>query len=93
MTTDTYACWVPRIPSVTERLHTYHQGNNMAFESYMVVLFGAVIVVQQFIMYLMYIRIRQLLREINAIEGKMKITDHELDCLIQKVEEFKQSGL
>jgi len=65
----------------------------MAFESYMVVLFGAVIVVQQFIMYLMYIRIRQLLREINAIEGKMKITDHELDCLIQKVEEFKQSGL
>ena len=67
--------------------------NNMAFESYMVVLFGAVIVVQQFIMYLMYVRIRQLLTEINAIEGKMKITDHELDSLIQKVEEFKRSSL
>ena len=65
----------------------------MAFESYMVVLFGAVIVVQQFIMYLMYVRIRQLLTEINAIEGKIKITDHESDSLIQKVEEFKRSNL
>ncbi|MFY9750364.1 MAG: hypothetical protein WB811_06055 [Methanoregula sp.] len=65
----------------------------MAFESYMVVLFGAVIVVQQFIMYLMYVRIRQLLTEINAIEGKIKITDHELDSLIQKVEEFKRGNL
>jgi cell division protein FtsL len=62
-------------------------------ESYMVVLFGAVIVVQQFIMYLMYVRIRQLLTEINAIEGKMKITDTEIDSLIQKVEEFKRSSL
>jgi predicted Holliday junction resolvase-like endonuclease len=59
----------------------------------MVVLFGALIVVQQFIMYLMYVRIRQLLREIDSIEGKMKITDHELDSLIQKVEEFKQTGM
>ena len=65
----------------------------MAFEGYMVVLFGAVMVVQQFIMYLMYVRIRQLLTEINSIEGKMKITDNELDCLIQKVEEFKRSSL
>jgi len=65
----------------------------MALESYMLVLFGAVIVVQQFIMYLMYVRIRQLLREIDSIEGKMKITDHELDNLIQKVEEFKQTGM
>ncbi|MFZ1896924.1 hypothetical protein [Methanoregula sp.] len=65
----------------------------MAFEGYMVVLFGTVMVVQQFIMYLMYVRIRQLLTEINSIEGKMKITDNELDCLIQKVEEFKRSSL
>jgi hypothetical protein len=65
----------------------------MAFEGYMVVLFGTVMVIQQFIMYLMYVRIRQLLTEINSIEGKMKITDNELDCLIQKVEEFKRSSL
>ena len=65
----------------------------MAFESYMVVLFGAVIVIQQFFMYLMYVRIRQLLTEINSIEGKIKITDLELDSLIQRVEEFKRSSL
>ncbi|MGB8219574.1 MAG: hypothetical protein WCE46_04240 [Methanoregula sp.] len=64
----------------------------MAFESYMVVLLGTVIVIQQFITYLMYVRIRQLLQEIDSIEGKMKITDHELDSLIQKVEEFKQNS-
>ena len=62
-------------------------------ESYRVFLFGAVMVVPQFIMYLMYVRIRQLLREIDSIEGKMMITDHELDNLIQKVEEFKQTGM
>ena len=65
----------------------------MAFESYMVVLFGVVIVIEQFIIYLMYVRIQQLLQEIDSIEGKMKITDHELDSLIQKVEEFKQNSL
>ena len=64
----------------------------MAYESYMVVLLGTVIVIQQFITYLMYVRIRQLLQEIDSIEGKMKITDHELDSLIQKVEEFKQNS-
>jgi hypothetical protein len=64
----------------------------MAFESYMVVLLGTVIVIQQFITYLMYVRIRQLLQEIDSIEGKMKITDHELDSLIQKVEEFKRNS-
>lgn len=64
----------------------------MAYESYMVVLLGTVIVIQQFITYLMYVRIRQLLHEIDSIEGKMKITDHELDSLIQKVEEFKQNS-
>ena len=64
----------------------------MAFESYMIILFGAVIVIQQFIMYLMYVRIRQLLYEIDSIEGKMKITDHELDSLIQKVEEVQQKS-
>ena len=58
----------------------------------MVVLLGTVIVIQQFITYLMYVRIRQLLQEIDSIEGKMKITDHELDSLIQKVEEFKRNS-
>jgi hypothetical protein len=41
----------------------------MAYEGYMLVLFGGVIVVQQFIIYLMYVRIRQLVDEVDAIEG------------------------
>jgi hypothetical protein len=65
----------------------------MAFESYMLILFGGVIVVQQFIIYLMFVRIKQLLNEIDAIEGKIKITDNELDNLIQRVEEFKRIGM
>ena len=65
----------------------------MAYEGYMLVLFGAVIVVQQFIIYLMYVRIRQLLDEIDAIEGKIKITDTELENLIMRVEEFKRGGI
>jgi cell division protein FtsL len=65
----------------------------MAYEGYMLVLFGGVIVVQQFIIYLMYVRIRQLLNEIDAIEGKIKITDTELENLISRVEEFKRGNL
>jgi hypothetical protein len=65
----------------------------MAYEGYMLVLFGAVIVLQQFIMYLMYVRIRQLLHEIDAIEGKIRITDTELENLITRVEEFKRSNI
>ncbi|HVN73734.1 MAG TPA: hypothetical protein VEI81_02830 [Methanoregula sp.] len=65
----------------------------MAYEGFMVILFGGVIVVQQFIIYLMYVRIRQLLNEIDAIEGKIKITDTELENLIMRVEEFKRGNL
>jgi hypothetical protein len=65
----------------------------MAYEGYMLVLFGGVIVVQQFIIYLMYVRIRQLLDEVDSIEGKIKITDTELENLISRVEEFKRGNI
>ena len=65
----------------------------MAYEGYMLVLFGGVIVVQQFIIYLMYVRIRQLLKEIDSIEGKIKITDTELENLVSRVEEFKRGKI
>ncbi len=65
----------------------------MNYEGYMLVLFGCVIVVQQFIIYLMYVRIRQLLDEVDAIEGKIRITDTELENLIARVEEFKRGNL
>jgi cell division protein FtsL len=65
----------------------------MAYEEYMMVLFGGVIVVQQFIIYLMYVRIRQLLDEIDSIESKIMITDTELENLISRVEEFKRGNI
>jgi hypothetical protein len=65
----------------------------MAYEEYMLILFGSVIVVQQFIIYLMYVRIRQLLDEVDSIEGKIRITDTELDNLISRVEEFKRGNI
>ncbi len=65
----------------------------MAYEGYLLILFGGVIVVQQFIIYLMYVRIRQLLKEINSVDNKIKIIDSELENLIQRVEEFKKSNI
>lgn len=65
----------------------------MAYEGYMLVFFGGVIVVQQFIIYLMYVRIRQLLDEVDSIEGKIRITDTELENLISRVEEFKRGNI
>jgi cell division protein FtsL len=65
----------------------------MAYEGYMLVLFGIVIVTQQAIIYLMYVRIRQLLGEIGKIEGRIRISDTELENLITRVEEFKRGKL
>jgi hypothetical protein len=65
----------------------------MAYEGYMLVLFGLVIVTQQFILYLMYIRIKQLLTEIGTIDGKIRITDTELENLIMRVVEFKKGKI
>jgi cell division protein FtsL len=60
-----------------------------SYEGYILVIFGIAIFFQQFIMYIMYVRIKQLLRELDTIEGKIKINDTELENLIQRVEEFK----
>jgi len=61
----------------------------VAYEGYILVIFGLAIFFQQFIMYIMYVRIKQLLRELDTIEGKIRINDTELENLIQRVEEFK----
>jgi len=65
----------------------------MTYEGYMLILFGSVIVIQLFIIYLMYIRIRQLHTEIDVVDNKIRITDTELENLIQRVSEFKKNNL
>jgi hypothetical protein len=66
-------------------------GALMAFDVFMMVVFGSIIVIQQFIIYLMYVRIRQLLDEIESIEVKVNITDTELENMISRGEEIKKS--
>ncbi|MDD4253876.1 MAG: hypothetical protein PHP59_00680 [Methanofollis sp.] len=56
----------------------------------LLIILGCVIVIQLFIMYIMYVRIQQLLTEVDAIGSKMKITDTELEALTKNVEKFKQ---
>ncbi|MCK9630010.1 MAG: hypothetical protein M0R30_00035 [Methanoregula sp.] len=65
----------------------------MTYEGYMLVLFGFVIVVQQLIIYLMYVRIRQLLGEVDSIAGRIRVNDAELENLIARVEEFKRGKI
>ena len=62
----------------------------MAYEAYILIIFGLAIFFQQFIMYLMFVRIKQLLRELDTIEGRIKINDTELENLMQRVDEFKR---
>lgn len=56
----------------------------------LLIILGCVIVIQLFIMYVMYVRIQQLLTEVDSIGSKMKITDSELEALTKNVEKFKQ---
>lgn len=43
-----------------------------------------------FIIWIMYIRIRQLTSELHAIKNRVEVTDEELDKLAKDIEEFKK---
>ncbi len=61
-----------------------------SLEGTMLVIFGLVIVLQLFIMYVMLVRIKQLLGEYDQMESRMRVTDAELEELTKNVEEFKK---
>ncbi|MBP2146070.1 hypothetical protein J2129_001524 [Methanofollis sp. W23] len=56
----------------------------------LLIIFGIVIVIQLFIMYVMYVRIQQLLHEVDVLGSRMQITDSELEALTKNVEKFKE---
>lgn len=58
--------------------------------SILLVILGVVIVLQLFVMYIMYVRIQQLLKEVDVLGSRMRITDNELEALTKNVEKFKQ---
>ncbi len=57
----------------------------------MIVLLSVIIICLLFIMYVMYVRIQQLLTEVNTLTGRMEITGTELEQLTRSVEEYKRA--
>ena len=62
----------------------------MTLSEILLIIFGVVILVLLFVVYVMYVRIQQLLNEFDQMESKMKITDSEIEALARNVEEIKR---
>lgn len=62
----------------------------MTFETLLLMIFGIIILVLLFVVYIMYVRIQQLLREFDQMESRMKVTDSEIEALARNVEEIKK---
>jgi len=62
----------------------------MTMESILLPVLTLVIVLELFLMYLMYIRMKQLNGEVERLSSRMVITDMELDQLTKNIEEFKK---
>lgn len=65
----------------------------MSIETYLLPLLSLVIVIELFFMYLMHVRIQQLMGEVDRMSSKMALTDVELDVLTKNIEEFKRLQL
>ncbi|MDD4127339.1 MAG: hypothetical protein PHV39_06585 [Methanomicrobium sp.] len=59
-------------------------------ESFIIILFGLVIIFLLFLLYLMQRRVNQLLNEVDNINSTMNVTCSELTELTKNVEEFKK---
>lgn len=62
----------------------------MTLEFILIVVFSVLILVLLFMIYLMNVRIQQLVEEFEQMESKMKITDGEIEALARNVEEIKK---
>ncbi|MEG3055664.1 MAG: hypothetical protein WAN99_09965 [Methanoculleus sp.] len=62
----------------------------MDINTIMIILLSFVIICLLFVMYVMYVRIQQLLDEVEMLTGRMEITGSELKQLTQSVEEYKR---
>jgi hypothetical protein len=62
----------------------------MTPETIVIILFGIVILIQLCVMYVMYVRIRQLLDECDQMAGRIDLTGSELEELAKNVEELKK---
>ena len=62
----------------------------MDINTIMIILLSFVIICLLFVMYVMYVRIQQLLDEVEMLTGRMEITGSELEQLTRSVEEYKR---
>ena len=62
----------------------------MDINTIMIILLSFVIICLLFVMYVLYVRIQQLLDEVEMLTGRMEITGSELKQLTQSVEEYKR---
>ncbi|MDD1675111.1 MAG: hypothetical protein LUQ17_00295 [Methanomicrobiales archaeon] len=62
----------------------------MSPELLLLPLLTVVIAFELFLMYLMYIRMKQLDGEVERLSSRMNITDVELEQLTANIEEFKK---
>ncbi|KUG20216.1 hypothetical protein ASZ90_010062 [hydrocarbon metagenome] len=65
----------------------------LTIDGIMIVIYAMVIICLLLIMYIMYVRIKQLLVEVDELTSKMEVTGNELEQLTRSVEEYKQLKL
>jgi len=62
----------------------------MTQEQFLLTIFGIVIVLLIFLVYIMWVRIRQLMHDMETMQSRIRYTDSELDALTRNVEEIKK---
>jgi hypothetical protein len=62
----------------------------MTIDSIMIIIYAMIIISLLCIMYIMYVRIQQLLLEVDRLTNKMEITGNDLEQLARRVEDYKQ---
>jgi len=62
----------------------------MTLEQFLLMIFGIVIVLLIFLVFIMWVRIHQLMLDMENIENRIHDTDSELDILTRNIEEIKK---
>ncbi|MDN7024675.1 hypothetical protein FGU65_07195 [Methanoculleus sp. FWC-SCC1] len=61
----------------------------MTIDSVMIIILSLIIISLLFIMYVMYVRIKQLLAEVEGLTSRMEVTGSEVEQLTRSMEEYK----
>jgi hypothetical protein len=63
----------------------------MTMDSIMIIIYAMIIISLVFTIYIMYVRIQQLLLELDRLTNKMELTGSDLEQLTRRVEDYKAS--